>query len=1059
MEMTDAMNERRLSSLERRGILAGTPRFKAGDQVQRVSDPDAVGIVAGVREDFLGSGYLCEVQFGAQRRTLPESALLLFSLDASSWQALARGKVGGHGQFVSRLTLHRLRKPPTRIAYSFATSRTEFYPHQFKPLLKFLDHPGKRLLVADDVGLGKTIEAGYILRELRARQAVQRVLVVVPARLRRKWQREMELRFEETFEVVGRRELLSLGKRLQRGVEPDPFRWITSYESARLEDVREALETTSFALDVLIADEAHRLRNPATLQHRIGRFLTGVADTALFLSATPVQTDLADLWNLLRLLSPEEFGDYTVFESQVAANAPLLRAQVALTAVPPAIAEARKAVEDFRRIYPVATSFGGLLSSVEHRLSGETLCRADALEVQADLSTLSPTGHIISRTRKVEAIAGKAVREARRYGVILSDAEREFYEGVQGLCRELWGGEGEGWGFRMALLMAYRLTASCIPAAVQYFSERLHGTTVALADLVEEEVEGDDERTGADPRSADPGNRLWQGAAGSRLKEEVARYARLQREDQKLAALRRALADVWAEDEELRRRPRKIVLFSFFRRTLEYLHRQLRGDGLCVRLIHGGMKVDDREQAIDEFLEEPDVRVLLTSEVGGEGIDLQEASVVVNYDLPWNPMVVEQRIGRVDRIGQQAERIVVLNLFVADSIEETIVERLLRRIGVFRHSIGELDAIVGDSIEEITREALSGRLSPEEVQRKVRESGDAIERTVQEARRMLSRVDGLLAADQALVDEINSVVGERQLPSPEEMLLFLNGLLAAKFPGTQLPQAAARSVVDVDLRGPLAASLEAEVAAPDASALAKRIGIGPIRLTLSREAAYRHPGAELLHLRHPIVRLAVRLGGSEVGAMAFCLKLPQSRNLAAGWHAFAIHLVEYHGGRAVTRLVGAFASLQDGLVSLGPEETSGALRELADVGASSAPPVLEEALLDRARRAVEGAIDTAVHVWTERERRLEGVRREQQSAAQLAIQELKVRRAMARIRTLEERGASARVLAMAKGQLAKAEQGYQAVRNGAPADAKGGFEQLEVAVGMVFVDGRVDGGS
>jgi len=97
--------------------------------------------------------------------------------------------------------------------------------------------------------------------------------------------------------------------------------------------------------------------------------------------------------------------------------------------------------------------------------------------------------------------------------------------------------------------------------------------------------------------------------------------------------------------------------------------------------------------------------------VGGEGIDLQKASVLFNYDLPWNPMVVEQRIGRLDRIGQQAKRIVIVNFIVKDSIEEYVLQRLLEKIDIFRESIGEMDPIIGEEIERLTERALSGELS------------------------------------------------------------------------------------------------------------------------------------------------------------------------------------------------------------------------------------------------------------------------------------------------------------------------------------------------------------
>ena len=226
-----------------RGLLATSdPRFKVGDVVQRANQAEAVGVVRDCRFNRQVEEWQYSVQFGAGTKTVLESTLVAFSEPASPWESLAAGRVSGAAHLVAVLTFHRLRKPPTRIAASFATSRTEIYPHQFRPLLKFLDHPGKRLLIADDVGLGKTIEAGYILRELEARQSVERVLVVCPSRLCTKWKREMEQRFQERFDVVTGRDFLDLAVKFRRGREPDPFRWVVSLESARSHDVAAAIE-------------------------------------------------------------------------------------------------------------------------------------------------------------------------------------------------------------------------------------------------------------------------------------------------------------------------------------------------------------------------------------------------------------------------------------------------------------------------------------------------------------------------------------------------------------------------------------------------------------------------------------------------------------------------------------------------------------------------------------------------------------------------------------------------------------------------------------------------
>ncbi|RYZ15732.1 MAG: hypothetical protein EOO70_06135, partial [Myxococcaceae bacterium] len=291
------------------------PRFKKGDVVCQANQPERVGTI--VTHDWSAAveTFMYTVLFGTARTRVPETALAPAGTASTPWEQLAEGTCSGVGQFRIALTYHRLRRPPSRIAHSFASARTQFFPHQFKPLLKFLDRPERRLLVADDVGLGKTIEAGYILRELRAREpaAMNRILILVPARLTSKWKKEMEDRFDEHFEVVRKSQVLQALERVERGRDLEPFRWIASYESLRDAGVTDMLRRVPLDLHLLIADEAHRMRNVGAQQHRLGSLLTSSADAAVFLSATPVQNSREDLWNLLRMLSAEEFGEWSFF--------------------------------------------------------------------------------------------------------------------------------------------------------------------------------------------------------------------------------------------------------------------------------------------------------------------------------------------------------------------------------------------------------------------------------------------------------------------------------------------------------------------------------------------------------------------------------------------------------------------------------------------------------------------------------------------------------------------------------------------------------------------------
>lgn len=1021
-------------------------KYKLGDYVQRVNQPELVGVVRELRWDNQVDGWNYVVQFGAQLRALPEEALETVTVVQSPWESFEQGRLSGKTHFVFTLTYERLKSPPARIAHSFATARTQFYPYQFKPLLKFLDNPGKSVLIADDVGLGKTIEAGYILRELDAHQAIERVLVLVPARLRSKWEKELRQRFSEQFRIVRGADLIEQANRMAKGRELEEFRWITSFESTRSDEVRAALDEVLLPIDVLIVDEAHRLRNPETLQHKVGVVLTRSANAILFLTATPVQNKLEDLWNLLRLLSPEEFSEWPLFQERIKGNRLILAAQRALSAHPPDYEAATEAVESFVRMYSPERAGRQFLASISERLADASSDRRECLELQADISRLSPTSHIVSRTRKVEALPNRPKREPHWRRVQLTEEERTIYDSVESICRRKWPGAADSWGFQMSLMMAYRMTASCIPAALEYFSDKLKETEQITQPVPDEESTAWQE---AEEVTA------WTGPARQALAEIVESSYRVPKYDSKLEELLRGFDVIWQDDETKKLPRRKIIVFSFFRRTLDYLARALTERAIRNRKIHGGVPVEERERAIDDFLERSDVQVLLTSEVGGEGIDLQAASVLFNYDLPWNPMVVEQRIGRIDRIGQQAKRLVILNFVVKDSIEERVLKRLLTKIEIFKESIGEPDPIIGEEIERLAGRALQGDLSPDELDRIVEDQGDALAQRVLEAKRMLTRVDGLLAADQSLIDEINAVIGERQLPSEHELILFLNSFLANRYPGTQLPSRVVKEVVSVNLGSSLGFALEksATELGHDAALFGRRISTGPVEITLSRETGYRHPRSEVIHLQHPLTRFAVLETTREQSSKnaAFALSLA-TNSLPKGQYGFLVSLIHAHTQRSWTKLVALFADWHGNRTWTEPDVATALLIEMLENATDLRnPPQLLG--IQRIKDRLVNAINELKRDWEKRESKLELARLEQQSVSRLAILDFRVKRIQERLKKLEASGANEFAIRMARAQLTKAEQERDSSLAGRRNQTWGAIEHEEIAVGFLEVSG------
>jgi SNF2 family DNA or RNA helicase len=1019
-------------------------KFEVGDYVQRVNQPELAGIVRELRWDAQVESWNYLVQFGAQLRAVPEEALETVSVVESPWESFEQGSLSGKTHFVFTLTYERLKSPPARIAHSFATARTQFYPYQFKPLLKFLDNPGKSVLIADDVGLGKTIEAAYILRELDAHQAIERVLIVVPARLRSKWERELRQRFGEQFKQVRGADLIEQANRVAKGRELEEFRWITSFESVRSEEVRSALDEVLIPIDVLIVDEAHRLRNPETLQHKVGIVLTRSATAVVFLTATPVQNKLEDLWNLLKLLSPDEFSEWALFQDQVKGNRLILAAQNALANHPPNYGDAKEAVESFIRQHAPERAGRQFLATILERLADASSDRRECLELQADISRLSPTSHIISRTRKNEALPNRPKRDPHWQRVLLTEEERAIYDGVEEICRKRWPGTADSWGFQMSLMMAYRMTASCIPAALQYFADKLKETEQAAEPFSDEDSSGSQE---AEEMTA------WVGPARQALKQIVEFAYHVPEHDSKLEELVRAFNEIWEDDQKNKQPRRKIVVFSFFRRTLEYLALALRERAIPNRMIHGGVPIDDRETAIDDFLERNDILVLLTSEVGGEGIDLQAASVLFNYDLPWNPMVVEQRIGRIDRIGQQAKRLVILNFVVESSIEERVLARLLTKIEIFKESIGEPDPIIGEEIEKLTGRALQGDLSPEELDRLVEQQGDALAHRVLEAKKMLTRVDGLLAADQALIDEINAIIGERQLPSEHELVLFLNSFLANRYPGTQLPSRVVEDVVSVNLGSNLGFALEnsASELGHDAAMFGRRISTGPVDVTLSREAGYRHPRAELIHLQHPLTRFAVSGITKEKSLKnaAFALSLSTKR-LPAGRYGFLVSLIHVRTQRSLTKLVALFADWDGDKMWADPDEATALLIEMLEKGNDLRNvPQLDGTAAVKERLVT--ALNELKRDWEKRGAKLEQARLEQQSVSRLAILDFRVNRIRERLTKLQASGANEFAIRMTTAQLSKADQERDLALKNSKNQEWGAIEHEEIAVGFLEV--------
>lgn len=460
------------------------------------------------------------------------------------------------------------------------------YQYQVRASLKVLREMNGRALLADEVGLGKTIEAGIILKEYVLRGLVRRCLILVPVSLITQWQEEMFQKFDLEFAAYG------------KDTDWDEDFLIASLDTAKTLKNREVVLGHDY--DMVIVDEAHRLRNHQTLGWKFIDALS--VKHILLLTATPVQNDLRELFNLVTLLKPGALGTY----------------------------------REFRRAFMVRG---------DKRLPKNT----------RELSRL--LGKVMIRTTRSSTAIRFPDRHVETVTFALSETERALYDGVSDFIRRITGTGDE------SLYQKWHFILMVLQKEIGSSSFAARGT---LRKVLTDHGSGDDE---------------------TRELRRLVELADAIDDNAKLRGLDRVMAE---------REGEKVIIFTQFLETLAYLERSLTARGVKVSVFHGGLSASEKELAIDRFRRQS--QVLISTEAGGEGRNLQFCRTIVNYDLPWNPMRVEQRIGRIHRLGQKRD-IYIYNFTTDDTVETYVLELLIKKIRMFELVIGEMDMILG-SLEE-----------------------------------------------------------------------------------------------------------------------------------------------------------------------------------------------------------------------------------------------------------------------------------------------------------------------------------------------------------------------
>ncbi len=889
-------------------LLAQPPKFQKMQEVQLCRSPNRRGIIVSDPMD-VAEGWQYQVFWGSEKRYVAEEDLE----PAADMERDAVGKIrlGTPDDLLRHLALLKYRKGLAGNLYAFRASRTQFEPYQFKPALKFLNNPDQRLLIADEVGLGKTIEAGIIFLELQARlESLPRVLVVCPAGLRQKWYDELRSRFDEIFTIL---ESVDHVRRFlddyQRTNGLIPLKGIVSLELIRREEFAEALAEQRVHFDLVILDEAHHCKNPETLSNNVASVLCDNADAMLLLTATPLQLGYEDLYYLFQVLLPGEFDNLEAFRLRLEPNQFINRASKILDDRTSTVAQrAEAALRELQKVESTAERQRFLnnpyYAEIKKLLLRHDLSEADLIAAQRQLSDLNTLAPIFTRTRRREVQMQAPKRKAFKLSVHFTPEERQFYESVIKFVRDHFLRTGSGLAPSWAVMIRERQAASCISAVREHLVKELAGkyiTSLEDETLLQGIVdEGLDTKLPASLRNS------------ARNLVEAAQA--VGDTDTKFDVFLNALRELLGEKPST-----KLVLFSFFRNTLEYLYRRLRELGYGVLMIHGGHSVTERQAIMDEFRTQSEKKILLSSEVGAEGLDFQFCDTLVNYDLPWNPMKVEQRIGRIDRFGQQSPVIRIYNLVIEDSIEERIFMRLYERIGIFEQAIGDLEAILGEEIRELSKRIFTSRLTPREEEELAEQTAKNIVRRQQDMEAFEAQRLQFMGQGAILENEVDQVIKSGRYVSGAEVKALVETFLRAKFPRCRL-ESNGDDTYFLELDHFFIEHMKSfiynktRVGDPTAEEFYRRLAhkeLHGMPITFSDQRAFERKLVEFVTLRHPIAQAAAEFWGSQsFPQVAMSKIIVKAEPQLAGDYYFFVYSFDAQGLERNTTLVAVTVSAE-----------------------------------------------------------------------------------------------------------------------------------------------------
>lgn len=724
---------------------APTPALNLGDikpleEVCLVADPSVTGLVTNV--ESIGNNFKYTVFVNGKQE-------IFYSGQITKKVQNIKQDWLDTNTFQSYLTAYEINNPSAGNLYSLNSARIDFVPYQFRPALKLIKSDSPRILIADSVGVGKTIEAGLIIKELEARSELNNIAIICPRPLvaERKWELEM-LRFDEEFtplDGAALRQCLSdvdrdgeWPSRYNRVIIPYSIFDKGIYEGEQKKKARcYGLSTLDPAphFDLVIVDEAHYIRNGSTekekaFAYKCVKYFCDHSDAVVMLTATPLQTKDDDLFTLLNVLRPDLIIDKQTLDMLTRPNEFITMAvQLARLAEDgwqdKVQEELHKAIvtqwgENVIKKNPV---YEESLSILER---GENIDRDQRVKLISNLESLHSLNSFMNRTRRKD-IQDFCIRKSPALEVEFTNEQSELYNELLAFEFMALSKLHNARNVNFMMTTIKRQAASCIFGLAPFIEDIINGR---LEDLSKDDSDYET---------------LIEGGFGETFRsiaEQIIQKSKnLSGKDPKFDAVLQIINEKQKEDNN------KILVFSTFRHTLAYLKKRLEQAGIRVAQIDGSVSDENRCDLRDRFAlpkdDENAIDMLLFTEVGAEGLDYQFCNMMINYDLPWNPMKIEQRIGRIDRRGQTSEVVKIFNPITKGTIDAEIYNRCLSRIGIFERSIGDCDEILGKIAKTITEVVENSNLSETDKNRKLEQIAENEIRKIQELEKLEDAGKGL----------------------------------------------------------------------------------------------------------------------------------------------------------------------------------------------------------------------------------------------------------------------------------------------------------------------------